>query len=46
MIKFLSIAAFVYGSMAVAGASALGVGALAYYGLGLSKERSILQDSS
>uniref|UniRef100_A0A8R1V3Y2 Growth hormone-inducible transmembrane protein n=1 Tax=Pristionchus pacificus TaxID=54126 RepID=A0A8R1V3Y2_PRIPA len=37
---------FVYGSMAVAGASALGVGALAYYGLGLSKERSILQDSS
>ncbi|GMS96802.1 hypothetical protein PENTCL1PPCAC_18977 [Pristionchus entomophagus] len=37
---------FLYGTYALAGASALGMGALAYYGMGLSKERSILQDSA
>lgn len=35
-----------YGSAAVAGASLLGIGALGYYGLGLSKEgQSILMQS-
>ncbi|GMT25946.1 hypothetical protein PFISCL1PPCAC_17243 [Pristionchus fissidentatus] len=37
---------FLYGTYAVAGASALGIGALAYYGMGLSRERNILQDSA
>ncbi|GMR49175.1 hypothetical protein PMAYCL1PPCAC_19370, partial [Pristionchus mayeri] len=37
---------FLYGSYALAGASVLGVGALAFYGMGMSKERSIMQESA
>ncbi|CAJ0936544.1 unnamed protein product, partial [Mesorhabditis belari] len=37
---------YIYGTYALIGASALGIGSLAYYGLGLSSERSILQNST
>ncbi|GMR31165.1 hypothetical protein PMAYCL1PPCAC_01360, partial [Pristionchus mayeri] len=36
---------FVIGAIATAGASAVGLGALAYYGMGLSKEMSLLEES-
>lgn len=40
------IAAFIYGTYALAGASVMGIGLLCYYGLGMSKEASIMSQSA